>query len=143
MAILYDVLRFTRFGQHIYAVGSNKVAAKRAGVQVDSVLIAVYSIGGLAAAIAGMMLVSIAGIGSPQAGTTWALLSIAAVVIGGTPLTGGSGGISSAVIGIFALTVLNNAMTLYSIAAFWQPAFMGAAVLIAVGYEASRRKLRH
>ena len=55
------------------------------------------------------------------------------------PLTGGVGGISSAVIGIFALIVLNNAMTLYSISAFWQPAFMGAAVLLAVGYEALKR----
>ena len=140
IAVLYVVLRFTRFGQHIYAVGSNKVAARRAGVRVDWVIIAVYSVGGLTAAIAGILLTSIAGIGSPQSGTTWALLSIAAVVIGGTPLSGGAGGISSAVIGIFALTVLNNAMTLYSISAFWQPAVMGAAVLVAVGYEASRRR---
>ena len=138
--VLYVVLRFTRFGQHIYAVGSNKVAARRAGVRVDAVIIAIYAVGGLTAAIAGILLTSIAGIGSPQTGATWALLSIAAVVIGGTPLSGGAGGISSAVIGILALTVLNNAMTLYSISAFWQPAFMGAAVLVAVGYEASRRK---
>lgn len=138
--VLFLVLRFTRFGQHIYAVGSNKTAARRSGVRVDSVIVATYAVGGITAAIAGVLLTSIAGIGSPQIGATWALLSIAAVVIGGTPLTGGVGGISSAVIGIFALTVLNNAMTLYSIAAFWQPAFMGAAVLIAVGYEASRRK---
>ncbi|MBL8576223.1 MAG: ABC transporter permease [Mesorhizobium sp.] len=137
---MYLLLRFTLFGQHIYAVGSNKIASRRSGVRVDPVIIAVYAVGGLTAAIAGILLTSIAGIGSPQAGTTWALLSIAAVVIGGTPLSGGAGGISSAVIGIFALTVLNNAMTLYSISAFWQPAFMGAAVLIAVGYEASRRR---
>ena len=133
------VLRYTRYGQHVYAVGSNKVGTSRAGVNVDRVIITTYAIGGLTAAVAGVLLTSIAGIGSPQAGTTWALLSIAAVVIGGTPLTGGVGGISSAVIGIFALTVLNNAMTLYSISAFWQPAFMGAGVLLAVGYEAMRR----
>ncbi|MDB5527126.1 MAG: putative transporter permease protein [Devosia sp.] len=137
---LHLVLRYTRFGQHIYAVGSNKVGTSRAGVKVDRVIIATYAIGGLTAGIAGVMLTSITGVGSPQAGTTWALLSIAAVVIGGTPLTGGVGGISSAVVGIFALTVLNNAMTLYSISAFWQPAFMGLGVLFAVGYEASRQK---
>ena len=139
IVVLFLILRFTNFGQHIYAVGSNKVGARRAGVKVDAVIVAVYAIGGLTAAIAGILLTSIAGIGSPQAGATWALLSIAAVVIGGTPLTGGAGGISSAVIGILSLTVLNNAMTLYSISAFWQPAVMGTAVLVAVGYEASRR----
>jgi len=139
VACLHLVLRFTRFGQHIYAIGSNKVAASRSGVNVDRVVVATYAVGGLTAAIAGLMLVSIAGVGSPQTGATWALLSIAAVVIGGTPLSGGVGGIGSAVVGIFALTVLNNAMTLYSISAFWQPAFMGLGVLLAVGYEASRR----
>jgi ribose/xylose/arabinose/galactoside ABC-type transport system permease subunit len=142
VAVLYFVLRYTRFGQHVYAVGSNKVGTSRAGVKVDVVIIATYAIGGLTAAIAGVLLTSITGVGSPQAGTTWALLSIAAVVIGGTPLSGGVGGISSAVIGIFALTILNNAMTLYSISAFWQPAFMGLGVLLAVGYEASRQKRR-
>lgn len=139
VAVLSLMLRHTKFGQHIYAVGSNKVGTSRAGVKVDRVLIATYAIGGLTAAIAGVLLTSIAGVGSPQAGTTWALLAIAAVVIGGTPLTGGVGGISSAVIGIFGLTILNNAMTLYSISAFWQPAFMGTGVLLAVGYEALRR----
>ncbi|MBB3396041.1 ABC transporter permease [Rhizobium sp. BK060] len=139
VVVLAAVLHFTRYGQHVYAVGSNKVGTSRAGVNVDRVLIATYAIGGVTAAIAGLLLTSIAGIGSPQAGTTWALLSIAAVVIGGTPLSGGLGGITSAVIGIFALTILNNAMTLYSISAFWQPAFMGTGVLLAVGYEAVRR----
>lgn len=142
IAVLYVVLRFTRFGQHVYAVGSNKVGTRRAGVNVDRVILATYAIGGVTAAIAGVLLVSLAGVGSPQAGTTWALLAIAAVVIGGTPLTGGVGGISSAVIGIMTLTVMNNAMTLYSISAFWQPAVMGSAVLLAVGYEASRQRRR-
>lgn len=139
---LFLVLRFTRFGSHVYAVGSNKTGTSRAGVNVDLVMIAVYAIGGISAAIAGILLTSIAGVGSPQAGTTWALLAIAAVVIGGTPLSGGVGGISSAVVGVLSLTVLNNAMTLYSISAFWQPAVMGIGVLLAVGYEATRSKRR-
>ncbi len=140
VALIAAVLNYTRYGQHVYAVGSNKVGTSRAGVNVDMVLIATYAIGGLTAAIAGLLLTSIAGIGSPQAGTTWALLAIASVVIGGTPLSGGLGGIASAVIGVFALTILNNAMTLYSISAFWQPAFMGAGVLAAVSYESLRRE---
>lgn len=89
-------------------------------------------------AIAGILLVSISGIGSPATGTQWALLAIAAVIIGGTPLTGGVGGISSAVIGILSLTVLTNALNLYSVSAYWQPALTGTAVLLAVGFEAFR-----
>jgi len=136
--ILLFVLRCTLFGQHIYAVGSNKEGSRRAGIHVDRVLIAVYAIGGLCAAIAGILLVSISGIGSPATGTQWALLAIAAVIIGGTPLTGGVGGISSAVIGILSLTVLTNALNLYSVSAYWQPALTGTAVLLAVGFEAFR-----
>ena len=137
LALLF-ILRYTLFGQHIYAVGSNKEGARRAGIHVNRVLIAVYTIGGLCAAIAGLLLVSISGIGSPSTGTQWALLAIAAVIIGGTPLTGGVGGISSAVIGILSLTVLTNALNLYSVSAHWQPALTGAAVLLAVGFEAFR-----
>lgn len=136
--ILLFILRCTLFGQHIYAVGSNKEGSRRAGIHVDRVLIAVYTIGGICAAIAGILLVSISGIGSPSTGTQWALLAIAAVIIGGTPLSGGVGGISSAVIGILSLTILANALNLYSVSAFWQPALTGAAVLIAVSFESYR-----
>ena len=136
--ILLFVLRATLFGQHIYAVGSNKEGARRAGIHVDRVLIAVYGIGGLCAAIAGLLLTGVSGIGSPSTGTQWALMAIAAVIIGGTPLTGGVGGISSAVIGILSLTVLTNALNIYSVSAYWQPALTGAAVLLAVGFESFR-----
>jgi len=139
IAVVLSLLRHTVFGQHIYAVGSNSEGARRAGIRVDRVLVAVYAIGGLTAATAGLMLVSISGIGSPSAGTQWALMAIAAVIIGGTPLTGGVGGVSSAVIGILSLTVLTNALNLYGVSAFWQPALTGAAVLGAVGFEAFRR----
>ena len=135
--ILLFVLRATLFGQHVYAVGSNKEGARRAGIHVDRVLIAVYGIGGLCAAIAGLLLTGVSGIGSPR-GAQWALMAIAAVIIGGTPLTGGVGGISSAVIGILSLTVLTNAMNIYSVSAYWQPALTGAAVLLAVGFESFR-----
>lgn len=136
--ILLFVLRSTLFGQHIYAVGSNKEGSRRAGIHVDRVLVTVYTIGGLCAGIAGILLVSISGIGSPATGTQWALLAIAAVIIGGTPLTGGVGGISSAVVGVLSLTVLTNALNLYSVSAYWQPALTGTAVLLAVGFEAYR-----
>ncbi|WP_053351531.1 ABC transporter permease [Leucobacter musarum] len=137
--VLLFVMRKTLFGQHIYAVGSNKEGSRRAGIKVNRVLIAVYTIGGLCAGIAGLLLVTISGIGNPTAGQQWALMSIAAVIIGGTPLTGGVGGISSSVIGVLALTVLTNALNLYSVSAYWQPAIMGFAVLAAVSFESWRR----
>lgn len=140
MSALWFILRATVFGQHIYAVGSNKEGGRRAGVRVDRVLVTVYTIGGVLAAVAGILLVAISGIGHPNAGSTWALLAIAAVIIGGTPLTGGVGGISSAVVGILILTVLTNALNLYGISAFWQPTVTGTAVLLAVGYESYRSK---
>lgn len=139
IAITYFILRKTLFGQHIYAVGSNKEGSRRSGVKVNGVLIAVYTIGGVMAALAGILLVTMAGIGNPTAGQQWALLAIASVIIGGTPLTGGVGGVSSAVIGVLVLTVLTNALNLYGISAFWQPAITGAAVIAAVSFESWRR----
>lgn len=137
--VLLFVLRKTLFGQHIYAVGSNKEGSRRAGIKVNTVLIAVYTIGGLCAGVAGLLLVTISGIGNPTAGQQWALMSIAAVIIGGTPLTGGVGGLSSSIIGVLVLTVLTNALNLYSVSAYWQPAIMGVAVLAAVSFESWRR----
>jgi ribose/xylose/arabinose/galactoside ABC-type transport system permease subunit len=142
LLVLAGVLRYTTFGQHIYAVGSNREASRRSGIRTDRVLIAVYALGGLLAALAGIVLVSISTIGSPIAGRDYALTAIAAVVIGGTPLRGGVGGIGGALVGTLILAVLLNVLTLYGVSPFWQPAATGAIVLAAVGFESYRRKRR-
>jgi ribose/xylose/arabinose/galactoside ABC-type transport system permease subunit len=142
MFVLWLVLRFTTFGHHIYAVGSNREASRRAGVPTDRVLVNVYAIGGLLAGLAGIVLVAISTIGSPIAGRDYALTAIAAVVIGGTPLRGGVGGIAGALVGTLILAVLLNVLTLYGVSPFWQPAATGAIILAAVGFETYRRKRR-
>lgn len=139
MVLLFGLLKFTRYGKHVYAVGSNSEGSRRAGVRVSRVLITTYAIGGVTAAIAGILLVSLSGVGSPSAGSTWSLLAIAAVILGGTPLGGGVGGLSSAVLGVLLLTVLTNVLTLYSISAHWQPFVMGLGVLAAVSTESIGR----
>ena len=111
-------------------------------MQVDRVVISAFAIGGLLAALGGMMLVTQSATGQPSAGGTWALLAIAAVVVGGTPLTGGGGGISQTVVGTLLLGVMSNILNIFSVSPYWQPAATGLLVLAAVGVERARSRGR-
>jgi ribose transport system permease protein len=134
-------MKVTRIGHYLYAVGSSPEASKLAGVPVSRTVLVGYALCGLCAGLAGLMLLGQTGIGQPTAGTNWALLAIAAVVVGGTPLRGGTGGIQSAVIGTLLLGVLANALNLYGVSPYWQPAVTGVVILLAVGAENLQRKL--
>lgn len=136
------VLRLTRFGQYIYAVGGNAEAARLAGVNVDRVRIAAFAFGGLCAGIAGMVMLGQTLIGHPTAAETWPLTAIAAVVVGGVPLSGGVGGVGAAVLGTLLLGVLANSLNLLGVSQFWQPVVTGAVILLAVGLESYQRKQR-
>ncbi len=138
----FVILRFTRFGHYIYAVGGNKEAARLAGIDVDLVLIGVYTYGGLCAAIAGVVLLGQTIIGQPGAAETWPLSAIAAVVVGGVPLSGGSGGVGSAVLGALLLGTVANALNLLGVSQYWQPAVTGLVILLAVGIDSYQRKRR-
>ncbi|MFN8518662.1 MAG: ABC transporter permease [Chloroflexota bacterium] len=138
----FVILRFTRFGHYIYAVGGNKEAARLAGIDVDLVLIGVYTYGGLCAAIAGVVLLGQTIIGQPGAAETWPLSAIAAVVVGGVPLSGGSGGVGSAVLGALLLGTVANALNLLGVSQYWQPAVTGLVILTAVGIDSYQRKRR-
>ena len=96
----------------------------------------------VASCTAGLMLVTQSGTGQPSAGTTWALSAIAAVVVGGTPLTGGGGGIGQTIIGTLLLGVMSNILNLTSVSPYWQPAATGLLVLAAVGVERYRSRGR-
>jgi ribose transport system permease protein len=133
--------KVTRIGHYLYAVGSSPEASKLAGVPVSWTVIVGYALCGLCAGLAGLMLLGQTGIGQPTAGTNWALLAIAAVVVGGTPLRGGTGGVQSAVIGTLLLGVLANALNLYGVSPYWQPAVTGVVILLAVGAENLQQKL--
>jgi ribose transport system permease protein len=134
----WGLLRFTLIGKHMYAVGSNLEGSRRSGVPVDRVVITAFAIGGALAALGGIMLVTQSNTGQPSAGATWALLAIAAVVVGGTPLTGGSGGIGSTIVGALLLGVMSNALNIMSVSPYWQPAATGLLILLAVGVERFR-----
>ncbi|MCS5713180.1 ABC transporter permease [Herbiconiux sp. CPCC 205716] len=140
--LVFALLTFTKFGQYIYAVGGNKDAARLAGVNVTLVIIVTYVIGAVLAAVAGIVLLGQTGIGQPNSATGWPLSSIAAVVVGGVPLAGGVGKVSSAVLGTLLLGVVANALNLNGVSPYWQPAVTGIVILLAVGVDSYQRKRR-
>ncbi len=140
IAATFCVLRFTTLGHYIYAVGGNKEACYLAGIDVDRVTIVTYALGGLAAAIAGLVLLGQTNIGQPASATNWPLQAIGAVVVGGVPLTGGSGGVGRAVLGVFLLGTIANSLNQLGVSPYWQPAITGAVILIAVGLDSYQRK---
>ena len=122
----------TRFGRHMYAVGGNEASARLAGVAVDRVKVAAYVICGATAALAGVVLTTRTGGGEPLAGIGYDWDAIAAVVIGGTLLRGGKGGLAGTVLAVAVLSVVSNVMNLAGVSAFWQSAVKGVIVLGAV-----------
>jgi ribose/xylose/arabinose/galactoside ABC-type transport system permease subunit len=138
----WAILRASRLGHYVYAVGSSREPARLAGVPVDRVMTLAFVFGGLCAGIAGLLLLSQTNVGQPTGTENWALAAIAAVVVGGTPLRGGIGGIYSAILGTLLLGVVSNALNLYGVSPFWQPAVTGAVILLAVGFDSYQRKAR-
>lgn len=140
--LTWVLLRLTVFGQYIYAVGGNKAAANLAGIHVERVTVLTYGIGGLFAGLAGILLLGTTGIGQPSSAVDWPLAAIAAVVVGGVPLSGGAGNVGRAVLGTMLLGVVANALNLMGISPYWQPAVTGAVILVAVGVDSYQRKRR-
>jgi ribose/xylose/arabinose/galactoside ABC-type transport system permease subunit len=129
----WAVLRHTRFGRHVYALGDNDEAARLMGLNVARVTIGVYALSGALAGLAGVILASRLGAGQPVAGTGWELDAIAAVVVGGTLLTGGDGGVGSTLVGVLLLGVLFNQFNLEgTISPWWQWVLRGLFLLVVV-----------
>jgi ribose transport system permease protein len=136
------VLKYTPFGRKVYAVGGNIEVARLAGVRVDRVRIAVYAISGATAAIAGIMTTAQLSVGAPTAGNLKELEAIAAVVIGGTSLIGGIGGVAGTVLGAFLLSILANLLNLLGVGPFDQQIVRGAIIIVAVVVTSTSLKLR-
>ncbi|MCE4955999.1 ABC transporter permease [Macrococcoides caseolyticum] len=130
--ILYFVLHKTVFGKNTYAIGGNEKAAYISGIKVNKVIVLIYSISGLMASIAGAILTSRLNSAQPTAGTSYELDAIAAVVLGGTSLTGGKGRIFGTLIGVLIIGVLNNGLNLLGVSSFYQQVIKGVVILIAV-----------
>jgi ribose transport system permease protein len=145
------MLRYTRFGRSIYAVGDNQDAARLLGLKVDRVLIGTYALSGALAGLAGVILAARLGAGQPVAGTGWELDAIAAVVVGGTLLTGGLGGAGSTLTGVLLLGVIFNLFNLEgTITPWWQWVLRGMFLLGVVvvqsrlqGASTCHRRTRH
>ena len=144
-AIGWLVLRFTTYGRHVYAVGDDLDAARLLGLRVDGVVIATYALSGALAGVAGVVLASRLGAGQPVAGVGWELDAIAAVVVGGTLLTGGQGGAGLTLIGLLLLGVILNLLNLEgTLSPWWQWVIRGAFLLAVVAVQGRvQRRLEH
>ena len=130
--LLYFILHKTTFGRRVYAVGGNEEASKLSGINPDRVKIAVYAITGMLAAISALIITSRLNSAQPTAGESYELDAIAAVVLGGTSLTGGKGWIFGTLVGALIIGVLNNGMTLIGVSSFFQQVVKGIVILLAV-----------
>jgi ribose transport system permease protein len=122
----------TRLGRHIYAVGGNVQAAAFSGISVSSIKFWIYTYSGLMAGIAGVVLASRMYSGQPTAGNGAEMDAIAAVVVGGTSMAGGSGKIGGTIIGALIIGFLNNGLNLMNVNSFWQYVVKGVVILLAV-----------
>jgi ribose/xylose/arabinose/galactoside ABC-type transport system permease subunit len=126
------LLHYTRFGRYVYAVGGNELAAKVSGVNTDRILIFVYAFAGGLAGLAGIVASSRVMSGSPAIGTGYELDAIAAVVIGGTSLSGGVGTIAGTLVGVLIIGVMNNGLDLLNVTSYWQQIVKGVIIVLAV-----------
>lgn len=134
------VLRRTYFGRDVYAVGGNSKAARLAGINVTRTLIAVYAIAGALAALGGILQASQISAASPLSAATIIFDATAAVLLGGTVLGGGMGGVVGTVVGVLFLGVLQNGLSLSGLASAWQQVMSGAIVILAVLFHQLQHK---
>ncbi|EIQ82327.1 UNVERIFIED_CONTAM: ribose ABC transporter permease [Streptococcus canis] len=130
--ILYVLLHKTAFGKSVYALGGNEKAAYISGVKLNKVKLIIYTISGMMAAISGLIITSRLSSAQPTAGSSYEMDAIAAVVLGGTSLSGGKGRILGTLIGALIIGVLNNGLNIIGVSAFWQQVVKGIVILIAV-----------
>jgi ribose transport system permease protein len=130
--ISFFILSQSKLGRHIYAVGGNSQAARFSGIKIKRVIFFTYLFSGLMSSIAGIVLASRMFSGQPTAGQGAEMDAIAAVVLGGTSMSGGSGKIGGTIIGALVIGMLSNGLNLMGINSFWQYVVKGVVILIAV-----------
>jgi len=132
------VLKYTSFGRRLYAIGGKEEAARMMGLNVDKEKVLVYTISGFCSGFAGMLLASRLGSGQPYAAGGWELNAIAAVVIGGTLLTGGVGNVINTIYGVFILGIISNAINLIGTLPYWYANLATGMILLVVILMQSR-----
>ena len=136
------VLNKTAFGRYTFALGSNEEAVRLSGVNVDLWKIGVYAASGSICGVAGLLIASRLNSAQPALGQGYELDAIAAVVIGGTSLSGGTGTILGTIIGAFIMSVLTNGLRILSVAQEWQTVVTGVIIILAVWADILRRRTR-
>lgn len=139
--IMHYILSQTRFGQHNYAIGANEQAARRAGINIRSHLLKLYVLSGMCAGLAGFLYAARFSAGAAQAGEPLLLDSVAAVVIGGASLFGGSGTILGTVAGAFVIAVIQYGLVFINVEPFWQFISVGVVIIISVLIDQAQRRI--
>ncbi len=139
-ALAFYVLRYTRFGRYVYAVGGNEACAKLSGINVKAVKIAVYTISGFCCGVASMLLTSRLDSAVPTNATSYEMNAIAAVVIGGVSMSGGDGSLLGTIVGVLMIGVIANGMNLLIIPTGPQRVVTGVIIVMAVILDVIRRK---
>lgn len=140
-ALTAAVMQKTIFGRSLYAIGGNAHASRLAGLPVSRLQICVYLLSGFSAALGGLFLASQLSSGAPAAASGIELSVIAAVILGGTSLSGGKGTIGGTLLGVLILGTLNNGLTLLNVSSYYQEVARGAVLLLAVGLDQLRLRL--
>lgn len=140
--IAYSVLKFTQYGRWIYALGGNREAARLSGLNVSLLTVSVFAISGFCSGIVGFLQTSRVNSAEMSAGQNYELLAIAAVVIGGTSLFGGEGGVIGTLIGAMLIGTLNNGLVLMNVSVYWQPIVVGGVIVLSVFVDQLAKKRR-
>lgn len=134
------VLKYTTFGRSVMAIGGNTETARLSGVNVSKIIIGIYVVSALCAGVAGFLTASRLSSAQANAGNGWEMTVVAAVVIGGTSMYGGSGSMAGTLIGVAIMETLTVSMTMLRVDAYWQKIVVGAIIIVAVGIDTYRRE---
>ncbi|RIV18725.1 ABC transporter permease [Fibrisoma montanum] len=139
-AVCSVILKKTVLGRYMYAVGGNEQATRASGIQISNIKMAVYTMSGLLAALAGIVLTSRITTGQPNAGAGFELDAIAAAIIGGTSTSGGTGTMTGTLIGALLIGVISNGLDLLNVSSYYQQVVMGVIIIGAVVLDSVNRK---
>ena len=140
--VLAVVLRRTRFGRHVYAIGGNAEASRLIGLPVERVQVILYVLSGMSGAVAGTMLAAMLGAAAPNAAAPHLLTVIAAIILGGTSLNGGRGSVWGTLLAVLILGTLNDGLTLLDVSSFSQDVTRGVVLLAAVSLDQLRIRMQ-
>lgn len=138
--VAYFILHHTKFGRYVYAIGGNYEAAKLSGIKVKKTLLFVYMIAGITYSIGAAILIGRLNSAQPIGGTGYELDAIAAVVIGGTSLSGGAGTVLGTVLGALVMGILRNGLNLLNVSSYLQQVFIGSVIILAVLVDQLRKR---